>query len=70
MAKKLFEVLIVVSSVLDCLRFYLLSPGENVISPAVVNISRGNVAPGLQEAADNRFDDIVFWDKGLSKKKV
>ncbi len=29
-----------------------------------------HVAPGLQEAAVNRFDDIVIQDKGLSKKKV
>ena len=29
-----------------------------------------HVAPGLQEAAANCFDDIVIRDKGLSKKKV
>ena len=29
-----------------------------------------HVAPGLQEAAANRFDDIVIQDKGLSKKSV
>jgi integrase len=29
-----------------------------------------HVAPGLQEAAANRFDDIVIRDRGLSKEKV
>jgi len=29
-----------------------------------------HVAPGLKEAAANRFNDIVIRDKGLSEKKV
>jgi hypothetical protein len=46
-AKKLFEVLIVVSSVLDCLLFYLLSALYDLFFPAMEDISGRDVTHGL-----------------------
>ncbi len=71
MAKKLFEVLIVVSPVLDCLRFCLLSALQDLFSPAMEDIGGRHVTLGLvvpvevvvlndnPDARNNNFDVYI-----------